>query len=145
MAEKILARACARQLVSPGDFVTANVDLVMSNDAQFPGSYKALADIGLKRVFDPDKIVVVVDHWVPATSAAVAETHKFIRQYVKELGIRHFYDVGTGIEHNVVPEKGHGRARRSAPGGDHAAGLVRRLEGQGLGRDFGAHRQRAQA
>ncbi len=107
MAEKILARACARQRVSPGDFVTAKVDLVMSNDAQFPGSYQALADIGLKRVFDADKIVVVIDHWVPAMSAAFAETHQLIRQYVKELGIRHFYDVGVGIEHNVVPEKGH--------------------------------------
>lgn len=107
MAEKVLARASGRPRVSPGEFVTANVDLIMSNDAQFPGSYKALADIGLTRVFDPDKIVVVVDHWVPATTAAVAETHRFIRQYVQELRIRHFYDVGVGIEHNVVPEKGH--------------------------------------
>ena len=73
----------------------------------FPGSYKALADIGLKRVFDPEKIVVVIDHWVPATSPAIAEIHKLMRQQVKELGIRHFYDVGVGIEHNVVPENGH--------------------------------------
>jgi homoaconitase/3-isopropylmalate dehydratase large subunit len=50
MAEKVLARASARQRVSPGDFVTAHVDLVMSNDAQFPGSYQALADIGLASV-----------------------------------------------------------------------------------------------
>jgi len=107
MAEKVLARASARQRVSPGDFVTAHVDLVMSNDAQFPGSYQALADIGLARVFDPEKIVVVIDHWVPATSPAIAEMHKLMRAQVKELGIRHFYDVGVGIEHNIVPEKGH--------------------------------------
>ena len=107
MAEKILARASGRERVSPGEFVTANLDLVMSNDAQFPASCQALADIGLERVFDPDKIVVVVDHWVPAMSIAVAETHKKIREQVKELGIRHFYDAGAGIEHNLVPEKGH--------------------------------------
>ena len=107
MAEKVLARASARRRVSPGDFVTAHIDLVMSNDAQFPGSYKSLADIGLQRVFDPERIVVVIDHWVPATSPAIAEMHKLMRQQVKQLGIRHFYDVGVGIEHNVVPEKGH--------------------------------------
>ncbi len=107
MAEKILARHSARRAVSPGEFVTASVDLVMSNDAQFPGSYKALADVGRKRVFDGDKVVVVVDHWVPATNAAVAETHSLIRRYVQELGIDHFYDAGEGIEHNVVVEHGH--------------------------------------
>lgn len=107
MAEKILSRASGRSRVSPGEFLFAHLDLVMTNDAQFPGSYKALADIGLKRVFDPEKIVVVNDHWAPAMTAFVAETHKLIRQYVAELGIKHFYDVGVGIEHNVVPEKGH--------------------------------------
>jgi 3-isopropylmalate/(R)-2-methylmalate dehydratase large subunit len=61
----------------------------------------------LARVFDPEKIVVVIDHWVPATSPAIAEMHKLMRAQVKELGIRHFYDVGVGIEHNIVPEKGH--------------------------------------
>ncbi len=107
MAEKVLARASGRARVSPGEFVTADLDLVMSNDAQFPASCQALADIGLARVFDPDKIVVVVDHWVPATSIAVADTHLRIRERVRELGIRHFYDAGAGIEHNLVPEKGH--------------------------------------
>ncbi len=107
MAEKILARASGRACVSPGEFVTAKVDLVMANDAVFPGACKALDDIGLKRVFDPEKIVVVIDHWVPANTALIAEMHRGIREQIKELGIRHFYDAGVGIEHNVIPEKGH--------------------------------------
>ncbi len=107
MAEKILARASGRARVRPGEFLTAAVDLVMANDAQFPQSCKALEDIGLKRVFDPEKIVVVIDHWVPANTPMVAEMHRGIRATVKELGIRHFYDAGVGIEHKVIPEKGH--------------------------------------
>ena len=107
MAEKILARASGRPRVRPGEFLTAGVDLVMANDAQFPQSCKALEDIGLKRVFDPEKIVVVIDHWVPANTPMVAEMHRGIRATVKELGICHFYDAGVGIEHKVIPEKGH--------------------------------------
>ncbi len=107
MAEKILARAAGKERVSPGEFVTARLDLVMANDAQFSAAYKSLADIGRRRVFDPEKIVVVIDHWVPATNPVIAEMHKFMRQHVKELGIKHFYDAGVGIAHNVVPEKGH--------------------------------------
>src|SRR5450759_2544020 len=107
MAEKILARASGKERVSPGEFVTARLDLVMANDAQFSAAYKSLADIGRRRVFDPEKIVVVIDHWVPATNPVIAEMHKFMRQHVKELGIKHFYDAGVGIAHNVVPEKGH--------------------------------------
>ena len=56
---------------------------VMANDAQFPQSCKALEDIGLKKVFDPDKIVVVIDHWVPANTPMVAEMHRGIRAQVK--------------------------------------------------------------
>ncbi len=107
MAEKILARASGRESVRPGEFVTAKVDLAMANDAQFPQACKALEDIGLKRVFDPGKVVVIIDHWVPANTPMVAEMHRGIRAKVKELGLRHFYDAGVGIEHKVIPEKGH--------------------------------------
>jgi 3-isopropylmalate/(R)-2-methylmalate dehydratase large subunit len=107
MAEKILARASGRGRVRPGEFLTCAVDLAMANDAQFPQACKALEDIGLKRVFDPEKVVVVIDHWVPANTPMVAEMHRGIRADVKALGIRHFYDAGVGIEHKVIPEKGH--------------------------------------
>ena len=106
-AEKILARASGKARVRPGEFVTAKVDLVMANDAVFPGAVKALEEAGLKRVFDPAKIVVVIDHWVPANTALIAEMHRGMRVQAKELGLPHFYDAGVGIEHNVVPEKGH--------------------------------------
>lgn len=107
MAEKILARASGREHVRPGEFVTAAIDLAMANDAQFPQAVKALEDVGMKRVFDRDKVVVVIDHWVPANTPITAEMHRGIRANVKELGIRHFYDAGVGIEHKLIPEKGH--------------------------------------
>ncbi len=107
MAEKILARASGRERVRPGEFVTAAIDLAMANDAQFPQAVKALEDVGLKRVFDPGKVVVIIDHWVPANTPIVAEMHRGIRANVQELGIEHFYDAGVGIEHKVIPEKGH--------------------------------------
>jgi len=107
MAEDILARAFSRASVRPGDFVTAKVDMVMANDAQFPGAIKALEEAGMKRVFDAERIVVVIDHWVPANTPMIAEMHKGIRDQVKQLAITNFYDAGVGIEHNVVPEKGH--------------------------------------
>ncbi len=107
MAEKILARAAGRERVAPGEFVTAELDLVMANDAMFSAACRSLTDIGRARVFDPGKIVVVIDHWAPAMTAQNAENHGRIRQYVKQLGIAHFYDAGMGIEHNLVPEKGH--------------------------------------
>ena len=118
MAEKILARAAGKDSVAPGAFVTAGLDVIMGNDAMFPAAYKALADIGLDRVTDPDKIVIVIDHWVPATNPLVAEIHANIRAQVKQLGIRHFYDTGVGIEHTVMPEKGHVLPGRLIVGSD---------------------------
>lgn len=118
MAEKILAGAAGREGVATGEFVIADIDVIMANDGMFPAAYKALADIGLNRVFDPDRIVIFIDHWTPATNPLVAEIHKRIRENVKQLGIRHFYDVGAGIEHTVMPEKGHALPGRLIVGSD---------------------------
>ncbi len=118
MAEKILARASGRERVSPGDYVTATVDVIMGHDGSFHTAYESMVANGFDHVTDPDKVVVVIDHRVPATTIANAEGHRKMRQYVQIQGINNFYDAGTGICHTVLPEKGHAVPGRLIVGGD---------------------------
>ena len=107
MAEKILASHSGRGSVSPGEYVTAEIDVMMGNDITFPAACRNLTEIGLTNFADADKVVVCIDHRIPAMTAADAESHKVIRDYVAQFGVKHFYDAGVGIEHTVLPEKGH--------------------------------------
>ena len=118
MAEKILARASGQERVKPGDYVTATVDVIMGHDGSFRQAYETLRENGLEHIADPDKVVVVIDHRVPATNIANAEGHRRIREYVQLQGIDNFYDAGTGICHTVLPEKGHALPGRLIVGGD---------------------------
>ncbi len=107
LAEKILARASGRSQVSPDEIVVANVDLAMSHE-NADLVRKSFREIGVARVWDPEKIVIILDHRVPAESEKTATTHKAIREFVAEQGIRNFYDVGRGgICHQVLAERGH--------------------------------------
>jgi 3-isopropylmalate/(R)-2-methylmalate dehydratase large subunit len=109
LAEKILARASGRDRVSPDQIVVARVDLAMSHE-NADLVRKSFLEIGLARVWDPSKIVIVFDHRIPAESEKTATTHKAIREFVAAQGIEHFYDVGRGgICHQVLPENGHVR------------------------------------
>lgn len=109
LAEKILARASGRERVSPDEIVVARVDLAMSHE-NADLVRKSFLEIGVARVWDPSKIVIIFDHRVPAESEKTATTHKAIREFVAAQGIRHFYDVGRGgICHQVLPEQGHVR------------------------------------
>ena len=94
-------------MVQPGDIVDATVDMVMVHDLTGPLAVEAFKRIGISKVWDNKKIVVILDHQVPAESVKAAELHKMLRSFAKEQGIR-FYDVGRGgICHQVMPEKGH--------------------------------------
>jgi len=107
MAEKILARAAGLQAVSPGQYVTARLDLLMVGDFSAE-IYDAFRDIGISSVWDPSKVVALVDHEVPAPNVKVAEQDKKRRAFAREFGIAHWYDVGRGgICHQVLPEHGH--------------------------------------
>ena len=107
ITEKILAKASATKVVHPGDIVDANVDMVMVHDLTGPLAVEAFKRIGISNVWDHKKIVIILDHQVPAESVKAAELHKMLRAFAKEQGIR-FYDVGRGgICHQVMPEKGH--------------------------------------
>jgi 3-isopropylmalate/(R)-2-methylmalate dehydratase large subunit len=108
-AEKILARAAGKQQVTAGEFVVADIDLALLHDIFAAHVFDLLQEVGVDSVFDPDKTVVVVDHLVPAPSAAAAALHQQIRAHVSRLGINAFYDAGEGICHQLLPEQGHVR------------------------------------
>lgn len=107
LAEKILARASGRDSVRPDEIVVASIDLAMSHE-NADLVRKSFLEIGAPRVWDPERIVIILDHRVPAESERTAATHKAIREFVHAQGIRHFYDVGRGgICHQVLAENGH--------------------------------------
>jgi 3-isopropylmalate/(R)-2-methylmalate dehydratase large subunit len=106
MAEKVLARASGRKEVRPGEYVTARVDQVMSQEA-FADVYRLLKEAEVERVWDPKKIAVLLDHYVPAPTVAEAEAHKLIREGVKRFGIEGWHDMRAGICHQIMGEKGH--------------------------------------
>ena len=107
ITEKILAKASGKQAVHPGEIIDANVDVVMVHDLTGPLAVEAFKKIGVPKVWDNKKVVVILDHQVPAESVKAAELHKTMRQFAKEQNLP-FYDVGRGgICHQVMPEKGH--------------------------------------
>jgi 3-isopropylmalate/(R)-2-methylmalate dehydratase large subunit len=106
LSEKILAAHCGKKKVVPGEFINVKADLILSNDITAPIAIKEFRKIGVKKVFDPKKIVMVADHFVPNKDITSAEQSKFMREFALEQGIM-FYDVGQmGIEHCLLPEKG---------------------------------------
>jgi 3-isopropylmalate/(R)-2-methylmalate dehydratase large subunit len=107
ISEKILARASNKKTVQPGEIVDANVDTIMIHDLTGPLAIEAFKKIGVKKVWDSKKVIVILDHQIPAESVKMAELHKMLRAFAKEQSIR-IYDVGEGgICHQVMPEKGH--------------------------------------
>ncbi len=106
MTEKILARAAHQPTVTPGEIVEVDVDLVMTNDITAPISIAEFKKTGLERVFDPNKVVMVPDHFVPAKDIKAAEQAKVMREFAKEQGTIYFEIGRAGIEHVVLPENG---------------------------------------
>jgi len=106
MIEKILAKASDRSEVSPGEIVEARIDLAMLHENTGTPAVMAFREIGLDRVWDPSKVIVIFDHNAPAPTEIAAGLHKYMRAFVKEFNIGTFYDIREGICHQVVPEKG---------------------------------------
>jgi homoaconitate hydratase family protein len=107
ITEKILANASGKNTVHPGDIVDANVDVIMVHDLTGPLAIEAFRKIGVDKVWDNKKVVIILDHQIPAESVKMAELHKMLRKFAKEQSIR-IYDVGEGgICHQVMPEKGY--------------------------------------
>ncbi len=106
IAEKILARAAKRKSVSPGDIVEAGIDVAMINDITGPITVDALEQIGVKRVWDPSRVVIILDHQAPATLIEAAQEHSLLRRFAASNKIDNFFDVNQGVCHEVLPEQG---------------------------------------
>ncbi len=106
ISEKILAKASNREEVSPGDTVNADIDVAMSHDGTSPPTIKVFEQIA-EKVWDPEKIVLVFDHNVPANTMGSAEFQEVVRDFAKKQGIKHIYKQGEGICHQVLPQEGH--------------------------------------
>lgn len=107
LSEKILAVHAGRDRVRPGDIVNVVVDVVLANDITAPLAIQEFRKIGLEKVFDPNKVVLVPDHFLPAKDVASAEQAKILRDFAVEQGLPHYFEVGRmGIEHVLLPEEG---------------------------------------
>ncbi|MEW5783637.1 MAG: 3-isopropylmalate dehydratase large subunit [Bacillota bacterium] len=107
MVEKILARGAGKERVQPGELVNVKVDLALGNDITAPVAIKEFTRLGLKRVFDPDRVVLVPDHFTPNRDIAAAEQAQLLRRFAGDYGIKHYFEVGRmGVEHALLPEQG---------------------------------------
>jgi 3-isopropylmalate/(R)-2-methylmalate dehydratase large subunit len=107
MTQKILAKHAGLDHVEAGQLIEADLDLVLGNDITSPVAIHAMENLNDKKVFDKEKIALVMDHFVPNKDIKSAEHVKEVREFACENCITNFYDVGQmGIEHALLPEKG---------------------------------------
>ncbi len=107
ICEKILAAHAGKDEVKPGELIEVSVDIALGNDITAPIAIKIFRETGVEKVFDPEKVVLVADHFVPNKDIKSAEQAKILRDFSKEQGIVHHYDGGEmGVEHVLLPEKG---------------------------------------
>jgi len=104
--EKIFSKHTGKD-VKAGEFVFADVDLVLSNDITSPLTVEQFEKIGAKAVFDKDRIALVPDHFTPNKDVQSASNSKLLREFARKHGITHYYEIGRmGIEHALLPEEG---------------------------------------
>ncbi len=107
MAEKILADRAGLEAVEPGELVEVPVDLTLANDITAPLAIKIFEETRINQVFDPERIVLVMDHFTPNKDIKSAEQVRICREFARRFGIKHYYEGGAcGIEHALLPEQG---------------------------------------
>lgn len=107
MTQKILASHAGLDYVEPGQLINAKLDIVLGNDITTPVAVNEFNKAGFNKVFDKDKVAIVLDHFVPNKDIKAAEQSKTCREFACSHCISHFYDVGKmGIEHALLPEQG---------------------------------------
>jgi 3-isopropylmalate/(R)-2-methylmalate dehydratase large subunit len=106
LIEKILTAHSNNKTLSPGQFINVRVDMVLSNDITAPIAIKEFRKIGVGKVFDPAKVVMVPDHFTPNKDIAAAEQAKMVREFALEQKINYFEIGKMGIEHVILPESG---------------------------------------
>jgi len=107
ITEKILAAHAGYDSVKPGQLIEARVDAVLGNDITAPISISEFRKAGGKKVFDTERVFLVPDHYAPNKDIKSAEQCKILRDFAREQGIRHYFEVGRmGVEHALLPEQG---------------------------------------
>jgi len=107
MTQKILAAHAGLEKVVAGQLISAKLDIVLGNDITTPVAVNEFEKAGFKKIFDKDRVAVVLDHFVPNKDIKAAEQSKTCREFATTHKITHFYDVGKmGIEHALLPEQG---------------------------------------
>ena len=107
MTQKILAAHAGLDSVKPGQLIRAKLDMVLGNDVTTPVAIKEFKAAGFDKVFDKDKVSIVLDHFTPNKDIKSAEHCKMCREFAGEKDVTNFYDVGEmGVEHALLPEKG---------------------------------------
>ena len=107
MTQKILAAHAGLDSVSPGQLIEADIDLALANDITGPVAIRELAKAGMDKVFDREKVALVMDHFTPNKDIKSAEQCKECREFAKKHDLVNFFDVGNmGIEHALLPEQG---------------------------------------
>ncbi|WP_319562545.1 3-isopropylmalate dehydratase large subunit [Marispirochaeta sp.] len=103
--EKILARAAGVNSVTTGEILNCSVDFIELNDLYLQ-VVRSFFEMGGTKVWDPDKVSFVFDHYSPAPTIRTAQIHKEMREFAKEQGFTHHFDINTGVCHQVMPEAG---------------------------------------
>jgi 3-isopropylmalate/(R)-2-methylmalate dehydratase large subunit len=107
ITEKILAAHSDKKKVSPGELINARVDLILANDITAPIAISEFKKIGVKDVFDKERIALIPDHFAPQKDIKAAEQCKMLREFSKEYHLSLYFEVGRmGIEHALLPEEG---------------------------------------
>ena len=107
ITEKILAEHSNNSSVKQGQLINAKVDLALGNDITAPIAIKEVRKMGVKKVFDKDRVVLVPDHFTPNKDIKSAEQVKMLRDFAAEYGLSNYFEVGCmGVEHALLPERG---------------------------------------
>lgn len=118
ISEKIFSRATGDKEVKANEFVIANADYAMAHDGTSVLAVRSFRKMGIGKVWDPERIVIPFDHLTPANTDTTAALQHNIREWIKEQKIRNFYDVGEGICHQLLPEKGFALPGKLVVGAD---------------------------
>lgn len=106
IVEKILAKKSGKNSTTAGDFVVSDVDVVFAHDGTALLAIESMQEIGINKVFNPDKVVFFIDHAAPSPSPQISNIHLAMRKFARQQGIK-LFDVGSGICHQVLPEEGY--------------------------------------
>ncbi len=107
ITEKILAAHAGLEGVEPGQLINCSLDIVLANDVTAPIAIREFRRTGAERVWDPERVALVPDHYTPNKDIKSAEQAKTMRDFASEQGISHYYEIGCmGVEHALLPEQG---------------------------------------